>query len=207
MTHRTCISSQSMKFPPAILELNPGATSRLVELYSSVPDLVLKVVKPRKTKYGDCMVNSEGTIITINDGMTPRQTFITMVHELAHHFQFTNYIHKVSPHGPEWKMEYKKLMNNFIGVGLLDADFEETIKNHMINPAASSCRDVSLQKSMNPGTKYVSDLVGGDRFLYKFLVYEIMEKLKKNYKCKSEINGKLFVFQPFIPITIVSRKK
>lgn len=189
-----------MDFPKALFDLNPVVTSNVIDLYCSVPTMCLKVVKARKTKLGDCRVSSTGTIITINDGMTPRQTFVTMIHELAHHYQFMNHGFKVSPHGSEWKMEYKKLMDNFLGLGILDADFEGVIKNHMQNPSASSCRDADLFRTMNPNGKTVGDLNVGTNFMHDNRTFVVIQKLRKNYKCKEHLTDKMFIFSPLASV-------
>lgn len=199
-----------MAFPPALLNLPSPLVEKVKNLYS-IRGLVLIVSKPRKTKLGDCTVKPDKTgIITINSDLSPEQTFMTMIHELAHYHQFINYGftgNKLQPHGPEWKMEYKKLMNNFFGFNYFDPETEKNMMRHMDKPSATVCRDVELYKNMNPGKQFVCDITVGDRFLHNFVVYEIMQKLKKNYKCKSELNGKMFIFQPLVNITIVSRKK
>lgn len=195
-----------MAFPPALLDLPSPLVEKVKNLYN-IQGLVLIVSKPRKTKLGDCRVKGGiSGVITINSGMSPLQTFMTMIHELAHYHQFTRHGWKgtLQPHGPEWKMEYKKLMDHFFGFNYFDPETEKNMKDHMDNPTAMSCGDMTLVKTLNPDQTIVGDLGPGSRFIYKGDCYLILEKLRKNYKCKSEKTCSMFIFPPAMQVKVFS---
>ena len=193
-----------MAFPPALMDLPSPLVEKVKNLYR-IQGLVLIVSKPRKTKLGDCRVKSGGSgIITINSGMTPLQTFMTMIHELAHYRQFTRHgwKGKLEPHGAEWKSEYKKLMDEFFGFGYFDPETEKNIMSHMENPTARSCADTTLVKTLNPGETIVSDLSIGTMFFCDFKLYTVVQKLRKNYKCRCVATGDMFIFPPTYRVKI-----
>ena len=73
--------------------------------------LQIKVVEPRKSKYGDFKYRKNGTMeITVNNDLNKHQFLLTLIHEIAHQLTHLKY-GKVKPHGKEWKTTFKKLMN------------------------------------------------------------------------------------------------
>ena len=194
-----------MMFPPALLDLPSPLVEKVKNLYD-VRGLVLIISRPRKTKLGDCSMRLDKTAtISINSNLSPHQTFMTMIHELAHYYQFMNYGFsgiKLQPHGPEWKSEYKKLMENFFGFNYFDPETEKSIMNHMENPTYSSSGDINLAKALNPDKNIVGELSPGCKFIHESQIYTVIQKLRKNFKCKSDKTGGMFIFPPTIQIKL-----
>jgi hypothetical protein len=91
--------------------VNRWISERLV-LY---PELNFQWVKDRKSKLGDYRYypRNKKHLITLNDNMQPMATWVVFLHEFAHYFVKKNY-DKASPHGKEWKFEFRKLLEQEI---------------------------------------------------------------------------------------------
>lgn len=127
--------------------LPEGADNYIVSLFSSYP-VSFKIVKPRKTKYGDFRIsaNQERPQITINGDLNPFAFLVTTVHEFAHLKTWMEYKNKVKPHGEEWKRNFIELMHPVIKMGILPKDVEQALLNSFMNMKASSCTDIQLQR-------------------------------------------------------------
>src|SRR5436190_19075441 len=87
-------------------------------------DFKLRIKKSRSSKYGDYRPPAKGQnhLITINYDMNKYAFLITLVHEIAHLTCWNRYQEKVSPHGAEWKQEYKILMQSFLSADYFPED-------------------------------------------------------------------------------------
>ena len=79
-------------------------------------DFKLKIKKSRSSKYGDYRppFKGENHLITINYDMNKYAFLITLVHEIAHLSTYNKHKDNVKPHGEEWKLHYKLLMQQFL---------------------------------------------------------------------------------------------
>ena len=76
--------------------------------------------------------------------------------------------------------------------------------NHMNNPTYSSSSDLTLVKTLNPDKDVVGDLGVGSQFIYRNELYTVIQKLRKNFKCKSEKTGGMFIFPPAMGVKVFS---
>lgn len=113
-------------------------------------DFKLKIKRGRATKYGDYRqpVKSLNHRITINHDLNKFAFLITLVHEIAHLVNWNKYKNAVKPHGPEWKQEFKLLMRHFMSETVFPADILHALTQYMQNPAASSCSDAHLMRTL-----------------------------------------------------------
>lgn len=113
-------------------------------------DFKLKIKKGRASKYGDYRPPVKGLNhqITINRDMNKYAFLITLVHEIAHLTNWNKHKHKVKPHGTEWKHEFKVLMRPLINEAFFPADIIHSLNGYMQNPAASSCSDENLMRTL-----------------------------------------------------------
>lgn len=119
----------------------------------------LKIKKPRASKMGDHMPphNGRNHTITINYDLNKYSFFITLVHEIAHLVTWDKYQGRVYAHGPEWKAEYSNLLNHFLVMDsslpdtekLFPRDIHAALKRHMFSPAAASCSDIQLARTLD----------------------------------------------------------
>ena len=110
----------------------------------------IKITKSRSTKLGDFRPAFQGfeQRITINYNLNKYSFLITLVHELAHLKAWNKYKNKVLPHGMEWKQEYKYLMSFFLHNAIFPADINKALAKYMVNPAAASCSDNNLLRTL-----------------------------------------------------------
>jgi len=131
-------------------------TLKLISLFNLVPDnstellseliknenLSIKIVKSRKTKHGDFRSLRGGKFqITLNHIDNKFRFLITLIHELAHFKVSQSYKYRVSPHGFEWKKNYKFLMLPFLNNRIFPDDILKFLALHMINPPATTDSD------------------------------------------------------------------
>ncbi|MGZ4079781.1 MAG: SprT-like domain-containing protein [Bacteroidia bacterium] len=109
-------------------------------------DFKLRIKKSRSSKYGDYRppIKGENHLITINYDMNKYAFLITLVHEIAHLSNYNKNKDTVKPHGEEWKLHYKMLMNQFLTPEIFPLDVINALRKYMNNPAASSCSDTNL---------------------------------------------------------------
>lgn len=125
----------------------PPALPYCFSLWRETP-FQLKITRTRQTKVGD--FTSKKSIahprITLNHELNPFLFLITYVHEVAHlrvHLQYGN---RVDPHGDEWKIRFRILMQPLLNCEVFPEDVFMELERHMSNPKASSFADTALTK-------------------------------------------------------------
>jgi len=173
----------------------------------------LKITRSRASKLGDYRPPGNKQAfhrISINHDLNPYAFFITFVHELAHLLTYKQYGRSVQAHGKEWKASYRSLMEPFLEKNVFPSDLQRTVYQHLRNIKASSQADVELARTLMlfDGGKQetlIEDLQPGDRFLFKNnRKFQVVEKLRKRYKCVELANQRVFLFQPLTPVEVVN---
>lgn len=151
--------------------------------------------------------------ISINANLNPYSFLITLLHELAHMFTFLHFGHKASPHGKEWKTQFRHILIPFMGKRFFPADVEKALHVYLHNPAASTCTDPCLYKSLykydehKPGFKLVDDVAMNHFFETEDgAIYQKIEKLRTRNKCKNLTTGKVYLFQGIVEVKELRRK-
>ena len=110
----------------------------------------LRITKSRNSKYGDYRppMDGKGHRISINHDLNKYAFLLTFTHEVAHLIAFTKFRFRIDPHGREWKMEFKKLMYPLLKSDIFPKDLVVAINGYMNNPAASSCTDMLLTRTI-----------------------------------------------------------
>lgn len=156
------------------------------------------VSKARKTKLGDYRspIKGEPHRISVNGDLNPFAFLITTIHEMAHLTTFENYGRRVSPHGVEWKQEFKKLFSPILNEHLLPEDVNLAVNNYLRNAKAASCSDERLYRVLRRYDENKSILVEhlkhGDIFRLKDKVFQLGKKLRKRYECRELNSGRMY---------------
>lgn len=175
-------------------------------------DFKLRIKKSRASKYGDYRppVNGQNHLITINYDMNKYAFLITLVHEIAHLTNWNKHKDKVLPHGPEWKLEFRILMNYFLYEQIFPDDVMLALKKYMQNPAASSCSDTALLRVLKKydqrqDTVLLEELPHGATFCYnKERLFIKHEQIRKRFKCKEVKSNRIYLFNPLTEVEIVT---
>jgi SprT protein len=175
-------------------------------------DFKLKIKKSRSSKYGDYRppIKGENHQITINYDMNKYAFLITLVHEIAHLSNYNKHKNSVKPHGEEWKLHYKLLMQQFLIPDIFPADVILALRKYMSNPAASSCSDINLlrvlkQYDQRQHTVLLEDVAIGTTFSYNSDRYFIKgEQVRKRFKCKEVKTNRMYLFNPLTEVLIIN---
>ena len=186
----------------------PSDSRSLIQKWVAEIDVVIKVVKARKTKLGDFRYSFDTKcIITINDDLNPFSFLITLTHEIAHAFVYKEYKGSVASHGKQWKEVFKGLMLNFLRRNIFPKDIITALSIHLMNPSASSCNDFDLSLALQKYDKIkklnISDIKLGDFFMSSNRIFIKGHKLRKRFKCKEIKTNRIYLFNPLANIELV----
>lgn len=149
--------------------------------------------------------------ISVNGNLNQYQFLITLLHELAHLLTFEGWGNKVQSHGQEWKRIFGELLAQFIQHKIFPADIESALLKSISNPAASSCADMGLLKTLR---RY--DVKKGTGILVEELppealfktgdgrVFKKGTKARKRFKCIEVATGRLYLFSPVYEVEVLS---
>lgn len=112
--------------------------------------IAVRITKSRNSKYGDYRPphDGRGHRISINHDLNKYAFLLTFSHEVAHLITFNKFRFRIDPHGKEWKSEFKRLMIPFLKSDIFPKDLVVAINGYMNNPAASSCSDITLMRTL-----------------------------------------------------------
>jgi hypothetical protein len=202
-----------MKEKEILVEYLPEAMIDPVFAWVVRHQIYLKITRSRASKLGDYRPPGNKQAyhrITINHDLNPYAFFITFVHELAHLLTHKQYGTMVQAHGKEWKANYRKLMKPFLEKNVFPPNLQRTVYQHLRNIKASSQADVELTRTLmlfDGGRRetLIEDLHPGDRFLFRNnREFQVVEKLRKRYKCIELDSKRIFLFQPLTVVEMVS---
>jgi hypothetical protein len=173
-------------------------------------DFKLKIKKERSTRLGDYTSPQNGMnhLITVNHNLNKYSFLITLIHEVAHLTTFNKFRNTVSPHGQEWKNEFKILMQPFLVPEVFPIDVLYAIRKYMDNPAASSCTDTNLLRTLklydeNTGQVFLEYLPYKSVFLYNGnKVFQKGEKIRKRFRCTEISTGTVYLFNPLTEVEL-----
>ncbi len=179
-------------------------------------DFKLKITKERSTKLGDYTSPHNGLnhTITINHNLNTYSFFVTLVHEIAHLKTYNLYKNRVMPHGDEWKQSFRELMDPFLTTENLPLDVLYALRNYLKNPAAASCSDTTLMRTLklydthatNGHLILLEHLPYRTQFLYNgSRVFEKGERLRKRFRCHELSNGSVYLFSPLAEVEVFEK--
>lgn len=112
--------------------------------------IAVRITKSRNSKYGDYRPPQDGRghRISINHDLNKYAFLLTFTHEVAHLISYNKFRFRIDPHGKEWKTEFRSLMLPFLKSDIFPKDLVIAINGYMDNPAASSCSDIALMRTL-----------------------------------------------------------
>jgi SprT protein len=171
-----------------------------------------KISRNRNTKFGDYRPphGGKGHRISVNFNLNPYAFLVTTVHEFAHLHTWNEHKHKAKPHGTEWKMNFKKMMQPFFEKEVFPADVKRAIVNYLDNPAASSCSDLNLYRSLRMYDAHKEAVVTVEKLPLKAVfklkdgrIFRKEEKLRKRYKCIEISSKRVYLFSPVAEVEVI----
>ena len=128
----------------------PAEAAPLIARWIDYFKCEFKISRNRNSKFGDYRspYGGKGHRISVNYDLNPYAFLVTTVHEFAHLHTWNEHKQKAKPHGTEWKNNFKKMMQPFFEKEIFPADVKKAIVNYLDNPAASSCSDLNLYRSL-----------------------------------------------------------
>lgn len=179
-------------------------------------EVVVKITGKRYTKLGDYRSpqNGRGHRISINNDLNKYSFLLTLIHELAHLSTWEKYRRKAKPHGKEWKNEFRELIQPYIGKQIFPEEVVLALNNYLRNPAASSCADTQLLKTLRVFDKkekqekiiHLEDIPENTIFTLTGSSKKLKKgkKLRKRFLC-NEVNSKRkYLVSPVADVIVLS---
>ncbi|MCD6062568.1 MAG: hypothetical protein K0R82_479 [Flavipsychrobacter sp.] len=192
----------------------PPHTFEMVAPYFKQHTIHLTLTHERRTVLGDYRNPTRDFPyhqISVNINLNPYSFLITLLHELAHMLTYNHFKNTVSPHGKEWKTQFRHVLFPYVGKKIFPKDIEAALVAYMHNPAASTCSDARLFKALyqyderKPSHKLVDDLEVGQWFEADGRVFEKLEQLRTRCRCRCLTTKKVYFFQGIIEVKHVRR--
>lgn len=175
-----------------------------------------KISRNRNSKFGDYRApfNGKGHRISVNYDLNAYAFLVTTVHEFAHLHTWNEHQHKVRPHGAEWKSNFKKMMQPFFEQNIFPPDVKQAITKYLNNPAASSCSDLNLYRSLRKYDVAKPSAITVEKVPFKALfklkdgrVFRKEEKLRKRFKCIEVSTRRVYLFSPVAEVEMASEQE
>ncbi|UXP31911.1 transcription elongation protein SprT [Reichenbachiella agarivorans] len=188
--------------------LPAGAVAYCFELWKEL-GFNLKVTGNRVSKYGDYRYdpNSKRHSISVNGGLNPYAFLVTYIHEVAHKTNYDLHQNKVSPHGQEWKHQFKKLMIPMLHEDIFPMDILKPLALHMKNPKATSVSDPVLFKALrnhdnSKSNLFLSEIENGQKFLFRKTIYRKLEERRTRALCIALESSKKYLISGTAPVQV-----
>lgn len=195
----------------------PPNTFEMVAPYFQDHTVHLTLTRERKSVLGDYRhpsIDKPHHRVSVNGNLNPYSFLITLVHELAHMLTFVHFGHDHSPHGKEWKTQFRHMMIPFMGKRIFPADVEKALYAYLHNPAASTCTDPDLYKALyqyderKPGYRLVDEIQINQHFLTEDgRIFEKIEQLRTRSRCRDIKSGRHYFFQGIVEVKLVRQDR
>jgi hypothetical protein len=171
-----------------------------------------KVSRNRGTKFGDYRhpYGGKGHRISVNYDLNPYAFLVTTVHEFAHLHTWNEHKNKTKPHGAEWKANFKRMMQPFFEKDIFPPDVKQAIVSYLNNPAASSCSDLNLYRSLRQYDAPKAAITTVEKLpphaVFKLKdgrVFRLEERIRKRYRCVEVSSKRLYLFSAVAEVELV----
>jgi len=197
----------------ALEKYMPKPAASVIARWIHQAPCMFKISKSRSSKFGDYRspYKGKGHRISVNHNLNPYAFLITTVHEFAHLKTWNEHKARVKPHGAEWKRNFKDLMQPFFNMDIFPEDVRGAIVMYLSNPAASSCSDLTLFRTLQRydkpknGHQKVEELPLGASFvLPNGRAFKKGEKIRTRFRCTELETGRIYLFSPVAEVRVVS---
>lgn len=191
----------------------PPAAAPLIGRWIDYFKCEFKISRNRNSKFGDYRppFQGKGHRISVNYNLNAYAFLVTTVHEFAHLHTWNQHQHHVNPHGAEWKQNFKKMMQPFFEQQIFPEDIRQAITHYLNNPAASSCSDLHLYRTLRNYDAPKPDMLTVEKLppetLFKFKdgrVFKKGEQLRKRFKCVEVATKRIYLFSPVAEVEVIS---
>ena len=146
----------------------------------------------------------------MNNNLNQYAFLVTTVHEFAHLLTWNDHKNKVKPHGAAWKSNFKRMMDPFLTEQIFPEDVQQAIALYLRNPAASSCSDLQLSRTLK---KYDQQSTGPR--LEEIPLHTIFtikdgrkfkkgERIRTRFRCTCLDNGHVYLFNPLAEVILAA---
>lgn len=188
----------------------PIAAAPIIAKWIDYFQCEFKISKSRNTKLGDYRhpFRGKGHKISVNNNLNQYAFLVTTVHEFAHLLTYNEHQNKVKPHGAEWKLNFKRMMKPFFEQEIFPTDVRQSIVSYLDNPAASSCTDLTLARTLKKydvgvDSHRVEELPINTVFALKDgRKFQKGERVRKRYRCTCLTDGRVYLFNPIAEVFI-----
>ncbi|RAI99435.1 SprT-like family protein [Chitinophaga skermanii] len=197
----------------ALASYMPKGAFDLVVPYITFYKVELTLTRERQSVLGDYRhpYQGKGHRISINSTLNKYAFLITLLHELAHLTTYIQFGNRVAAHGKEWKMEFSKILKEFVGQNLFPPDVELAVRTSLQNPAASSCADEQLMRVLKQYDEQkenhylVEQLPPGTLFKTKDgRVFRKGERIRKRFRCEEVTTKRIYLFSPVYEVEMLT---
>ena len=127
---------------------------------------------------------------------------ITLLHEIAHYIVYKKYSNISKPHGPEWKLAYRKILLPFLNNQIFPDQICRCLAHYIKNPKASTDRDLNLFMALRKYDKkenysLILEIEKGQSFRIKAgRKFIKLNKRRKLYECREVSSNRIYLFSP-----------
>lgn len=186
----------------------PDKTSSIVSEWISRFGVYLRITGSRSTKLGDYYppIRNNYHRITINHDLNKYAFLITFVHEMAHLIVWVQNKNRAKPHGKEWKLEFKQLMDPFFELDVFPSDIKEALMKYLRNAKASTVSDLELSRVLRNydvnNTQILLENISCDAVfkLRNGRTFKKGEKMRKRYRCMCLNNKRIYLINPLVEV-------
>ncbi len=182
----------------------PENSHWLIEQYISKYSFQLKITKPRKLRLGSFRAARKGEmpVISLNNDLGLYSFLLVFIHELAHLVVWQQHSRRASPHGIEWKNNFRSLIDPLFEHHLFSAELRQGLERYFLKTPASFQHDVKLQRllhALDGNGEFVTlgDIPDKEPFhLSDGRQMVKLERVRTRYKCFCPSNKRYYLVSP-----------
>ena len=190
-----------IKYQQAFLKFVPACFAELLADLLLESGVHFKIVKGRKTKWGDFRPrNVKGkSQITVNGDLNPYAFLITTLHEFAHLHTFQQLGLRAAPHGAEWKRNFHTLISRIIDHPELPLPLRDALNKSFSALKASSCTDIQLSRVLasydvtNPEEVPLEKLPKNSKFALNNRTFLKGNKRRTRFECMELSSKRIYL--------------